>query len=198
MLDEPLVAARDGYSAHDAATLLGEWHEVDPRPTLILGDDHRVLWSNGAARHFIRAFDGVDVVRGVLMVEDHRQHRALGGQLALATAHPHCWTLQNDAGERGVVLSIQRLGEETPVVCGVRFLEQRAPVYAHFRQVYGLTHTEDRVLHQLLSGRVASDIAQVDGGSLETVRAHIKAIYAKMDVCSREALFHTAGRFRLA
>jgi DNA-binding CsgD family transcriptional regulator len=156
------------------------------------------LWSNSAASRFIAGFDGVDVVRGVLMVEDHRQHQALSKQLAIAIAHPHCWTLHNEAGERSVVLSIQRLGDQAPLVCGVRFLEQRAPVYAHFRHVYGLTHAEDRVLHQLLSGRVASDIAHADGGSLETVRAHIKAIYAKMQVCSREELFHAAGRFRLA
>lgn len=195
MFGGSLAATREGYPVRDAARLLDRWHSVDPRPTLILAGDHLILWANDAARRFIRSFDGLEVVREVLTVEDHRQHQALGEQLAAAIDHPHCWTLENHAGERSVVLLIQQLDDDA---CGVRFLEQRAPVHARFRQIYGLTYAEDRVLLQLLSGRVASDIAQADGGSLETVRAHIKAIYAKMDVCSREGLFHAAGRFRLA
>lgn len=192
-----LAATRGSMPDYDPATLLGAWHEVDPRPTLIMLFDRTVLWANSAAHRFIREFDGLSFARGALIVHDHRQHQALGEQLTAATDHPHCWTLRGEARERSATLSFQRLDDDGQV-CGVRILEHRAPVYARFRQVYGLTNTEDRVLHQLLSGRVASEIALADGGSLETVRAHIKAIYAKVGVCSRESLFHAIGRFRIA
>lgn len=54
---------------------------------------------------------------------------------------------------------------------------------------YGLTKTERKVVAMLAQGSTASEISRLNGGSLLTVRTHIKRIYAKMNVNSREKMF---------
>lgn len=54
---------------------------------------------------------------------------------------------------------------------------------------YGLTSTEMKVVRMLTRGATASEIARTNGSSLLTIRTHIKRIYAKMGVHSREKMF---------
>jgi DNA-binding CsgD family transcriptional regulator len=48
-------------------------------------------------------------------------------------------------------------------------------------EIYGLTAAELRVLPGILSGQTAEQIAQSLGRSRETVRSHMKSVYAKTD-----------------
>ena len=69
--------------------------------------------------------------------------------------------------------------------------------YADFSRAFGLTSTEYLVVQQLMSGLNAVAIADNVGGSIATVRTHIRNIYHKMDVSSREMLFHRVRPFRI-
>lgn len=57
---------------------------------------------------------------------------------------------------------------------------------------YGLTPRETEVLEQLLAGRSSTVIANDLVISDNTVRAHMKRIYGKLGVSSREELFGRA------
>ncbi|QHL90521.1 hypothetical protein GVO57_06285 [Sphingomonas changnyeongensis] len=64
-------------------------------------------------------------------------------------------------------------------------------------EIFGLTAAEARVAEALANGMTATDIALKLGKSLDTVRSHIKSLYTKIGVNSREALLsrlHTYGR----
>ena len=77
-------------------------------------------------------------------------------------------------------------------IAGISFFRPNArPPLRHpsFRELFGLTKAEERVLLLLLDGASADCIAAKTGTSLATVRKHVSNIYAKLDVRSRESLF---------
>jgi PAS domain S-box-containing protein len=56
-------------------------------------------------------------------------------------------------------------------------------------KLFRLTRGEHDVLKSLLSGMTAQEIAMHRGSSVETIRTHIRRLYAKTEVRSREELF---------
>jgi DNA-binding CsgD family transcriptional regulator len=64
-----------------------------------------------------------------------------------------------------------------------------------FAKVFHLTSTERRVVEALFAGQTAEQIGGEFSISIGTVRAHIRHIYEKLGVASREALFHKALPF---
>jgi DNA-binding CsgD family transcriptional regulator len=54
---------------------------------------------------------------------------------------------------------------------------------------YGLTETEKKIASQLIKGQTVSEIASRNGNTVLTVRTHIKHIYSKIGVNSREKMF---------
>jgi DNA-binding CsgD family transcriptional regulator len=60
-----------------------------------------------------------------------------------------------------------------------------------------LTRAEHRVLLELLHGQEADALTKLLGVSIETVRSHIRNIYGKLEVNSREQLFFKTQTFRI-
>ena len=70
-------------------------------------------------------------------------------------------------------------------------------VYADLDKVFQLTPAEYRVLGEMIEGRTADAIARAMKLSIETVRSHIRHIYTKLQVSSREELFSKIRPYRL-
>jgi len=68
--------------------------------------------------------------------------------------------------------------------------------YADLDRVFQLTKAQLGTL-DLLGGHDADTVARLRNISVETVRTHIRVIYSKIGVSSREALFHTLQPYRL-
>src|SRR3546814_4435442 len=68
--------------------------------------------------------------------------------------------------------------------------------YEELDRIFGVTKAEQHVLADLLGGHDADHISKMRQISVETVRSHIRAIYSKVGVRSREALFHKLQPFR--
>lgn len=58
----------------------------------------------------------------------------------------------------------------------------------HLKDMHGLTPAEIRIASGLASGLSLREMAQANGVSYETIRTHLKSIYAKTDVNSQAAL----------
>lgn len=65
-------------------------------------------------------------------------------------------------------------------------------------EAFRLTSAEGRVLELLMGGKTAPPIASELGVSVETVRTHIRSLYTKLEVRSREALFMRLRPFMMA
>jgi DNA-binding CsgD family transcriptional regulator len=69
--------------------------------------------------------------------------------------------------------------------------------YADLEKVFQLTAAEHRVLLKLLDGQTADEIAELLRVSIETTRSHIRQIYLKLSVTSREGMFSRLRPYRI-
>jgi DNA-binding CsgD family transcriptional regulator len=177
-----------------------DWLALDKTPFVFLGDRLGVLWSNAAATAELEKRRDLEVRGGALAMIDRGRQAQLEHFLASANGSGVCtWSVPRADGDGHLLFRAQRLADQ-PWRCGVSFHGSGADFradYADLHAVFGLTPAEDKVLAGLLDGLDANRIAERDGVSIETTRSHIRAIYLKLDVNSREGLFHRVRPYRL-
>jgi DNA-binding CsgD family transcriptional regulator len=106
-----------------------------------------------------------------------------------------------DGGDGRLFIRAVRLSRpDEPARYGVVFHSTGAdfePAWADFSHIFHLTASEHMVIGCLLAGQSADTVAAGHGISLETVRTHIRHIYAKLGVNSREQMFRRLAPFRI-
>jgi len=184
-----------------ASALALNWIDLDPRPSFICSDDLALIWANAAGQAEL-------CNEGALELRDGRLQLCEGaGRAAFAAFLARCGPALSTialprAGDGGhILLRARQIGvDETSRYIGFHLQRDgdgfRA-VYADLDTVFQLTPTEHRVLGELIEGRTADAIARAMNLSIETVRSHIRHIYAKTRVSSREELFCRIGPYRL-
>ena len=180
------------------AAVLG-WLHGDLCPRLIIGEKFDIHWRNPAAEHLLEQQIGLEARGDVLTATDGAAQSKLKSLLQEARHGPAsvCIEQLHNAGwlvlrcvgvESGAkpafCLSISRAGDG-----GVWKFE-------HVDECFDLTRAEHRVVQDLLAGYEAEALATRHGVSIETTRSHIKSIYAKVGVKTREALFARLRGFR--
>ncbi|HEY9554802.1 MAG TPA: helix-turn-helix transcriptional regulator [Allosphingosinicella sp.] len=71
------------------------------------------------------------------------------------------------------------------------------PRWTDLKRAFHLTQAEDQVVKSLLGGSSAEQIAEMHGLSLDTIRTHIRHAYDKLQVSSREQMWHRLAPYRL-
>jgi DNA-binding CsgD family transcriptional regulator len=174
------------------------WLEQAVTPLALLTENQRLIWANASAqelmaRHALRV-DALGYVKSDTR-ETNLKIQSVRRQVYEALQQRGSW--KNGA----IILTFPEIAD-----CRVQFQEMTAhdtmligctimrssqvaqDLTANLAQ-YGLTKTERKVVAMLAQGSTASEISRLNGGSLLTVRTHIKRIYAKMNVNSREKMF---------
>ncbi|MBX9460703.1 MAG: helix-turn-helix transcriptional regulator [Brevundimonas sp.] len=72
-----------------------------------------------------------------------------------------------------------------------------APLWPDLGRIFGLTPAEAAIVHGLVSGSGAGELAVDHGVALETVRTHIRRAYHKLGVSSREQLYAAVSPLRV-
>ena len=195
--------AADGVLApiHDASAYFDYWYALFPRPSLIARiSDFQVLWRNASADAL---FEGPDfnIVGGALTITDRAQAAEFRAALASLGKEPKaCCHRRRDGDDHHVILlQLLEPAGKLPAVA-MTFHCSTSPtryVWADIAPIFGLTPAEASIVKQLIAGARADVIANDLGISLDTVRTHIRRIYAKMNVQSREQLFSAVSPFRV-
>jgi DNA-binding CsgD family transcriptional regulator len=176
--------------------------EKDARPLLMVDDQRRILWSSAAADRLLKRPCGLMKRDGYLVAEDWIRIGNIDAWLHDTSDANTSLCFRAPRPDRHVLLRAWRLGTlEEKAVFGLHILpggRDFQPEYSGIDVAYGLTPAEQRVVSGMLNGATAEQIAAVNGASIETVRTHIRNVYNKLDVKSREALFHKLGWFRVA
>jgi DNA-binding CsgD family transcriptional regulator len=176
-----------------------DWLARDRIPFLLLGDGFTILWENAAARMELGKQRGLEVREGALAATERRHQARLAYFLASADDRLNSWSLPRADGDGHILLRARKL-DDAPWRCGVAFHasgEDFKADYVDLAAVFGLTPAEQRVLLGLLDGLDAQRLSERDEVSIETTRSHIRALYLKLDVSTREGLFHRTGPYRL-
>jgi DNA-binding CsgD family transcriptional regulator len=80
---------------------------------------------------------------------------------------------------------------EAPIGITVPLNQKLTPESAaDLRAIYGLSGAELRILSDLIDGKTVTDSAQSTNTSVFTARTHLRNIYQKLRVSTREAMFN--------
>lgn len=181
--------------SHDAANRAAlDWLEREPTARLLVDRNLGIMWMNDAAASALDAVDGMRNCAGVLTTGRKVWDEDLRGVVGRAACASFGWTIPStQADGNHIVLNIRKLGELEPATYGISFSgtgnEPRA-AYAPLERIFELTPIEHRTLLDLLDGHEAIAIARLRNVSVETIRSHIRNIYLKLEVRTREGLFH--------
>jgi DNA-binding CsgD family transcriptional regulator len=188
-------------SPHRAALFLQSWAEREQTPRVIVDEHLRLVWANRSARKLLEGRRDIEIRDGMLAARSARNHQALldfiedtGSALS-----SFCFPAEDGDGHM-LFRAVEVHRDDDNRYLGLVFYRSGSEFkvrYADLDKVFNLTGTEHRVLQQLLRGQTADEVASEFGVSVETTRSHIRQIYAKLDVTSREGLFSRTRPYRI-
>lgn len=175
-----------------------KWLEQVAVPLFLVSADLRVTWVNTSGRGLMNQLklriDSFGAIRGNDPQTDAKVQNAKR-QLRLMIADHGKWkdgtmtlSLPDFSGGQAQLYALSSNGMAL-LGCAVTTASSEAKDLSALLARYGLTTTEKKVVGMMAQGATASEIARTNGSSLLTVRTHIKRIYAKMGVHSREKMF---------
>lgn len=178
-----------------------DWVTREGKARLIFDRSMRLLWANAAAHemllhgaHVALGDEGVVVRSDELRIMIEQAMRARTEESLFVIEH------SDDIGN-DLLVRFERLRDDGAKACFGLQLIRHAPtpggwsemLAAHFQ----LTPKQTQVLTRMISGEAGEDIAKAMRISIETVRTHVRDVYAKMRVSSREELFVRVRPFYL-
>ncbi len=173
------------------------WLDLDPQPRLICTRSLGLVWANGAAHMTFASGEDFQLRDGVVTACERSHQQALSA--FVDGCETMLSTLALPAADGGhLLLRGRRLDPAGHV--GLAYLRSDSAfraLHADLEQAFQLTPSEYRVLLRMIDGLTAEAIATATALSVETVRSHIRHLYAKMCVASREAMFAKTLPFRL-
>ena len=192
------AAGADGFDP--AAELALAWIEHDLMPRAIVADDLAILWANVAARSLLAARRDLEERAGLMCTVDRSKQAALVQFVTSSEVAISSWALKRSDGDGHLLFRAQRIDWRGGGMFGVAFFGSGSEFhvrYADLDRVFGLTPAEHRVLLDMLEGFEAERLSEIHSVSIETTRTHIRNIYAKLQVRSREGLFHRLRPYRI-
>lgn len=170
---------------------------VDPGARIITDSNRRIIWATSAA--MLLASDGacVTIADGELagrtrhsdallrsMFEDSESAApgAVVRLIASEPSHPPRLFIQAQRHE---------LSGEACTLLTIRDLSRKLREIPDLGRLYGLTRTEQQIVAMMVRGQSVTEIAEQLHKSVLTVRTHVKRVYAKLGVGTKEQLFST-------
>lgn len=177
---------------------LAQWLSSGSSARMVCDASQRILWHCPKLERLVEGGWTIKLERSQFTLGDKRAQAALTGFINKAATPETAIGLMSQDGRLEIVLQCQRL-DVPPLgtAFGLRFVsaqDWRENDLRHFEQYFGLTRQEAAVCRHLLQGRTVPDIVAMDGKSPDTIRFHVRNLYHKVEVSSREALF---ARLRL-
>ena len=177
------------YFEHRAAT--GRAMEM------LVSAELELLWTSAAALAQASLPGPFSLSNDRLILPQRRQEEGLRAFLAGLGAGAGVWALEADG--RWLVRAEPIAPGEAPRAWLLTWQAMdRADRYlwADIGLALRLTPSETRILHSLLNGHTVDQSADRLAVSVQTVRTHVRRIYAKLGVNSREHLFAAVLPFR--
>ncbi|WNO54688.1 helix-turn-helix transcriptional regulator [Stakelama saccharophila] len=174
-----------------------KWLEQDATPRVIVSRNLQLQWANEAAKALLDTGADIALRDGALALDGQYQQKQLADFVETLSSHMRTLAVECPSGGhflfRGWAFEARRLA----CLCFVRDAPEFTPHYTDVEKVFGLTHAEHGVLGLILHGSTVADIAQSQNISPGTVRTHIRRIYSKIGVSSRESLLFRLSAFRV-
>lgn len=176
--------------ANDAAPALEGWLSIDRRARLIVGDDLALHWCNAAGRALLERRDPLLLCGDVVRPRNPADTRRFQEFLARARSDVSVLCLADHDREAHLLTAAVRLPGRFVGLTASFACDELERHWADLREAFGLTASERDIAQALASGLTAEAVARRLRTSVKTVRTHIRHVYSKLGVSSREELFH--------
>ncbi|WP_420145746.1 helix-turn-helix transcriptional regulator [Sphingobium sp.] len=178
------------------------WLNADRTARMIVNADCMIIWANRSARNILTEKRWIETKGDSMMLLTGCGLGSLTSELSKLHDEDILVHAGVKTGDDDILLVARMLPDavEQDALYGIELRRQNQDheaQYAGYRSYFGLTPAEDRVVQQLLSGHVVEKCADNLDISVDTVRSHVRQIYSKMGISSREALFHALMIFRI-
>ena len=188
-----MVCVTEQMATSWQAGMFSLWAEHDERAKLIVDDQFAIVWANAAALELIEELStGPADQRNMAGRGAHRSDllrwivQSVHGEATwIRLPHSSCRHLS--------CATIQLRSEEGEPLIGLTVRTAMPPPTIADDRLHGLFHltgAERRIVQALFNGCTAEQAGASLRISIGTVRVHIRHIYEKLEVGSREALFH--------
>jgi len=172
--------------------VLSGWLSLGRHGRLICDEQQKVLWHNDQLAQFLPATRAFRIDRDLITITGKKEQTAFQDFIRSGNADIVLWL--KDENDRPLwALQIQRIMTPgVPTCFGIRFAQTDdflAADFRHFETFFNLTKQEALICRRKLEGKTVQDIVEIEGKSFDTVRFHIRNIYRKVGVSSREELF---------
>ena len=196
------LAGTDGLASdtRSLSALALAWIDRDLIPRVIVDEKLVILWANVAARGALASRRDLEVRASVLSTANPLHQSDLAGTILSSGAVWSTGCIPRSDGDGFLIVRSQRISWDPEAAYGVCFSGTGSDFkdeHAEFRGAFNLTNAEHRVVMAMLDGLEPREIAEEQGVSIETTRSHVRAIYAKLGVSSRQALFRKLRAFRV-
>ncbi|MEH6665383.1 MAG: helix-turn-helix transcriptional regulator [Brevundimonas sp.] len=179
------------------------WSLSRARAMFVVTPALRLMDLNEAAEALVKTGGEVQVSGCHLALSDKTKGVGLRAVLEGDAGGAAGWSYRRGCGKIVVVqvewLPPHMLDDEEPLVALT--FQPADPteryVWADFAPYFDLTRSEAAIARRLVGGQTPSDAAEALGLSIETVRTHIRRIYNKLGISSREQLFSVIASFRV-
>lgn len=201
--DVPQHGAESAETPRDeslAAALALYWIDHDLMPRVIVADDLAILWGNVAGRSLLAQRRDLEERNGIFSTVDRSKQAALAKFIVTSEVAVSSWAFKRSDGDGHLLFRAQRIDWSGGGMFGVGFFGSGSEFqvrYADLDTIFGLTRAEHRVLLDMLEGFEAERLSEIHAVSIETTRTHIRNIYAKLQVRTREGLFHRLRPYRI-
>lgn len=179
---------------------LGRWLDAETEPMALIETGLKLIWANNAAQRLLRSCVDITFSRGLVGPTDRMQNEAFLRFLRAAGTEPTSYSLPRTDQDGHLVFRAKRIdarrGEGVVSLIIRDSAARQVPKYADLTRTLGLTRSEAAVISALLSGETAEQAATRLQITLDTARTHIRNVYAKLGVSSREALFARLSPYR--
>ena len=171
--------------------------ETWPHAVVFLAPDgSTVFWMNSTTERFLKEHGATVSGQRILLAQRERQGD-LEEFLSTASDEAQSWALNLPGDSDALIFRCRTIGETGYRVLTIFHPQNPPTVVPDVRLLFGLTPSEARILHGLVDGRRADDLADDLSVSIETIRTHIRRIYNKLEVNSREQLIAKVCLYRV-
>lgn len=183
-----------------ASDAVAEWAGADPARRYIVTKDLCVVWASESAHRFLDDATVLHRAGSAIRLTDHAQQSALADLVTHADDTFSTWHLSRAGSQEQLLFVARRISPGSDLV-GLRIQDTSIgfqPQWANFAPAFSLTPAENRVALLLLDGNSVERTAGLLGLGEATIRTHVKRLYLKLEVTSKEEMFRRMAGFRIA
>ncbi len=178
--------------------VLAAWFKQNNKPKAILQHDLRIIIASGGFIEVGIAYKAFTIKNGKLDIHNREFRRALDMFTSAEGDSSDLVFRSNESPSHYVIVTAQKLdfAESAPAIFWeIHGIRHRELAMSSIKSIFKLTEAELVVLHLLYSGHTVHEISQVKSLSVDTIRTHVRQIYVKTDVRTREALMAKLNYF---